>query len=44
MVAPFPVLRLVVDRIVFEFHFTGAEIPLEVGHIVICVPEAPFDE
>ena len=44
MVAPLPVLGLVVDGIRLDLHLAGGEIALEIFHIGRCVPETPFQE
>ena len=36
------VFSLVIDHTVFNLDLTGGEIPLEIQHIVLCVPEAEF--
>jgi hypothetical protein len=44
MVAPFAVLGLVVDDAVGNFYFSRIEIALEICRVVICVPQAKFNE
>jgi len=44
MVSPLAVLRLVIDDPVFNLHFSGGEVALEVCLVVMCVPEAPLHE
>jgi len=42
MIAAFAVLGLVVDDAVFNLNFADAEVALEVGHVVVGVPQAEF--
>ena len=44
MIASFLVFGLVVDRAAFYLDFAGIEVSLEVGGIVLRVPETPFEE
>ncbi len=44
MIAPLPVLRLVIDDFVFDLHLPDAEIALEVGGIVLGVPETELNQ
>ena len=43
MIAALPVLRLVIDDFVFDLHLPDAEIALEIGGIVLGIPEAELD-
>src|SRR5690606_27205072 len=44
VVAALLVLRLVVERAAVNLHLTRGEVPLEVRHVVLGVPETPLDE
>ena len=44
VVPALPVLGFVVDGIGLHFHFSCGEVPLEVGAVVHCVPEAELHE
>ena len=44
VVAALAVLRLVVDDTAFHFHLAGGQIALEVLHVGLRVPQAPFHE
>ena len=43
MIAPLPVLRLVIDDAVFHLHLARIEVALEVGGVVLRIPQAKFD-
>ncbi len=43
MIAPLAVLGLVVDHAVFYFDFAGVEISLEIGGVIVGVPQAELD-
>ena len=43
MVPPLPVFRFVVDRVRLDLHLADGEIPLEIGAVVHCVPEAKLN-
>src|SRR5579872_1345714 len=43
MIPSFPVLGFVINHSVLDFDFANAEIALEVGGIVLCVPQAKFN-
>ena len=42
VVAPFAILRLVIDYTAFDFHLAGGQVALEILHIRGRVPQAPF--
>ncbi|MNW62681.1 hypothetical protein D3C74_408260 [compost metagenome] len=42
MVSALAVLGFVIDYGVLDLHFAGAEVALEVGHIVLGIPETEF--
>ena len=44
VVAAFLIFGLVENGRAFDFHFTGVEVSLEVGGVVLCVPQTPFNE
>ena len=44
MVTSVSVFGLMVNRRAFDFHASGREVSLEVGAVVLCIPEAPFRE
>jgi hypothetical protein len=43
VIAALAVLRLVINHAVFHFHLSGVEVALEVGAVVLGVPEAELD-
>ena len=43
VVAALAVFRLVIDDAVFHFHLAGVEVALEVGGVVLRVPQAELD-
>ena len=43
MVATFAIFRLVIDHTVNNFNFTHIVVALEVGGIIIGIPQAEFD-
>jgi len=44
MVSALSVLCLVIDNRAFNLNFTGAEVSLEVGHIIISIPQAELNK
>ncbi len=44
VIAAFTVFGLVVDHAVFNLNFPDAEVPLEVGHVVVGIPQAELYE
>ncbi len=44
MIAPLPVFGFVVNGIIFDFHLTGIKIPLEVGAILLGIPQAELQK
>ncbi len=43
VIAPLSVLGLVVDDALHHFHFADVEVALEVGCVVLCIPERELD-
>jgi hypothetical protein len=43
VVAALAVLGLVIDHAVFDFHLAGVEVALEVGGVVLRIPQAELD-
>ena len=43
MIAALAVLGLVIDHAVFHLHLAGVEVALEVGGVVLRVPQAELD-
>ena len=42
MIATFFVFRFVINHRIFNFHFAGREVPLEIFHIGGSIPQTPF--
>ena len=43
VISSFLVFSLVEHGGAFYFHFTGVEVSLEVGGVILCIPQTPFD-
>ena len=44
MIAAFLILGLVEDGRAFDLYFAGVEVSLEVGGVILCIPQTPLDE
>ena len=44
MIAAFIILGLVEDGRAFDLYFAGVEVSLEVGGVILCIPQTPLDE
>ena len=42
VIPAFPVFRFMIKNRTFYFHLSSAEVTLEILHIIICIPETPF--
>ena len=44
VVAPFAVFGFVIDHPVFHFHFAGVEVALEIGGVILGIPQAELHQ
>ena len=44
MIAPFAVFGFVVDHAVFDLNLAGIQIPLEIGHVVVGIPQVKLHQ